>query len=407
MSILQRYVVREMLGPLGMGLFVFTFVFLIGQLFRIADLLLTSGISVRLAGELILSLLPGIMSLTIPMAVLVAILLGVGRLAADREILAIRMSGVNLMHICIPILVLAGFLSAMMIFLNHNVIPYLNLKSADLTTQIEFEMLSAIPPDRPFPLEDSTFFFDHRDPDTGEMRGVTIRTELDRESPEEQKERKDVITEIDKLARKKDKVSRQKLQQLLAEATAREEKRKSHSNLIVADRGRIESNVSERIIEMKLTSGSIHAVNADRPSSYDIVRFDSFVKGIKKRFTRTPTGEYRKHASEMSVGELRKQIATANKKSSYVVEFWQRYSIPLACLAFALIAIPLGVYARPTGKAVAFAISFLLILLYYGLLNYGISLGKTGSGIAPFAIFFPNILLAVVGGVLLYRMVMK
>src|SRR5689334_139420 len=124
-----------MIGPLIMGLLVFTFVFLIGQIFRLTDIVLNSSVPGSLVGQLILLLLPGILSITIPMAVLVSILLGVGRLAADREILAIRTTGVNLMHICVPILMLAALLCAGMMFANQRMIPYLNRKSSDVRMQ--------------------------------------------------------------------------------------------------------------------------------------------------------------------------------------------------------------------------------------------------------------------------------
>lgn len=397
-----------MLGPLALGLFVFTFVFLIGRLFDLSTLILTSGVSGFTAGELILSLLPGIMSLTVPMAVLVAILLGVGRLAADREILAIRMSGVNLMHICTPMIGLAILISGLLIFLNQRTIPYLNLKSTDLMTQIEFDMYSAIPANRTWELEQSEFFFDHREPETGDMRAVTLRTTTKREKKTgTEEERTKVRDEISRLSRKKDKASQAELKKLLEQVAQIEQQQKAATTLIVADRGRIEANMDERMIELKLTSGSIHAINPDKPNAYNIIRFDTFAKGIRKQFETNVGGGYKKAPREMSVPELREVMKRPSKRHQYKIEFYQRFSIPLACIAFALIAIPLGVYARPTGKAVAFAISFLLILLYYGLLQYGVSLGKTGSALAPFAIFFPNILLTVVGAVLLYRMVMR
>ena len=408
MSILQRYAVRELLGPLGLGLFVFTFVFLVGQLFKLSELILTSGVAGATAGELILSLLPGIMSLTIPMAVLVAILLAMGRLAADREILAIRMSGINLLHVCLPIIGLAVLLSGIMIFLNMNIIPYLNLKSADLMTEIEFDMYSAIPADRAFDLEESEFFYDHRDPETGDMHAITLKTELKREEKQgSDEERKKVRDQVNRLSRKKDKASQAQLKKLLEQIAQVEQTQQRASTLIVADRGKIVADMAERLIELKLTSGSIHVVNPERPESYNIIRFDTFAKGIRKKFDTGAGGLYKKAPNEMKMSELRAAMKMTSKRHQHKIEFLQRFSIPLACIAFALIAIPLGVYARPTGKAVAFAISFLLILLYYGLLQYGVSLGRTGSALAPFAIFFPNVLLAGVGAVLLYRMVMR
>jgi lipopolysaccharide export LptBFGC system permease protein LptF len=414
LSILQKYVVRELLGPLGLGLAVFTFVFLIGQLFRLLDLLLNSGVSGFLGGELVLSLLPGILSITTPMALLVAILLAIGRLAADREILAIRMSGVNLMHICGPVLVVAAILSCVMILANQQLVPFLNLKSADLATQIEFNVLSSIPPNRFYELEgvrqeqSSVFFFEHRNPDTGMMEHVNIKTTLEPIQTEQEREQEKAAREKARsLARKQDKESRAQYAKMMQAKRKKAEEKKVNEALITAQSGTIESSIAERLISIKLTTGSIHFVNQDRPENYNIVEFEGLTKGIRPRMSKTEDGVYEKSPREMSVGELRRQIKERPKPARFRVELFQRFSIPLACIAFALIAIPLAVYVRPTGKAVAFAISFLLILLYYGLLNYGVSLGRTGSSFASLAIFFPNILLALVGSFLLYRMVMR
>ncbi len=407
-----------MLGPLGLGLGVFTFVFLVGQLYRLLDLLLTSGVPARLVLELIASLLPGILSVTVPMALLVAILLGVGRLAADREILAIRMSGVNLMHICAPILGLAGVLSITMIASNYQLVPHLNLRATDLATQIEFQVLSAIPPDRFYDLDSggggmsSVFFYDHRDPQTGEMVGVNIKARMRSEEPKSVTDKRRALgRQLEEIGKKKDPESLAKVRRIRENLRRIEDENKNNDNefLITGSRGIIEGNIAERILAIRLTNGSVHFASPNRPTAYNVVQFDTMTKGIRPRFNRTEEGTYRKSSREMAVPELRQMMANRDKRLARPakVEFYQRFSIPLACIAFALIAIPLGVYARPTGKAVAFAISFLLIFAYYGLLNYGISLGKTGSNFAPFAIFFPNILLSLVGSFLLYRMVMK
>lgn len=414
MSILQKYVLREMLPPLGLGLLVFTFVFLIGQIFRLTERLFNEGVPAYMAGELILSLLPNIISMTLPMAVLVAILLSVGRLAADREILAIRMSGVNLFHVVLPLLLFSALLAGIMIFANRQFVPYLNLKSTDIMTQILFKSISAFAADRPHELESGKgrpklmFFYDERDEATGEMRGVNIKTTIEpKETPEEAEARKKTREQISKLAKKKDKKSKAQLAALRQRAKDVEQNRKLQETLIIAEGGKIESDIAERLVSIKLTTGSMHLVSPDRPGAYNIVGFQTLTKGIRPSVGDIEGGELKLSAREMNMRELRKKMKEKGRIDKHAVEYYQRYSIPLACIAFALIAIPLAVYVRPTGKAIAFAISFLLILLYYGLLNYGVSLGRTGSSFAPFAIFFPNILLSAVGSLLLYRMVMR
>jgi lipopolysaccharide export system permease protein len=416
-SILQKYVLREMLGPLGLGLVVFSFIFLIGLLFRIADQLLNSGMAPLLAGELILSMLPGILSMTTPMAILVGVLLGIGRLAADREILAIRMSGVNLMHICLPLIVFAALVSAAMIMANQRLVAYLNLKTADIGTQILFKSLSTLPPDRVETLgggqdggSEFQFVFDHRDPATGDMIGVHIKSEKEREGESGEldrvaREQRDALEAAAKEGRKITKEDMDKLRAATARARDAKAMQRRDETLVVAQSGRIEADIAERLVTIRLTTGSMHIAGQDR---YIVSRFEELSKGLRPALQHVEDGVFRKQPREMSVSELREMMRRPTKKArSFATEFYQRFSIPLACIAFTLIAIPLAVYVRPTGKAVAFAISFLLILLYYGILNWGISLGKTGSTFAPYAIFLPNIILAAVGSFLLYRMVMK
>ena len=444
-----------MISPLIMGLVVFTFVFLIGPVFKLTDKLLNSSVPGSLVTELILLLLPGVLSFTIPMAVLVAILLGVGRLAADREILAIRTTGVNLLHVCTPILVLSAVLAAAMMFANQRLIPYLNQKSTDVKMQLEFYVLSAIPAGFPFDLPssgkggDTTFFYDHKDPASGAMTDVMMRTEQDlaagpAAAPDKNgskakvtsgtktaavaqhktaavspakgsakvktagnaaKQAKDNALSAKDLNRQKAQIRQEKEKRDLQIA----EYQKRNESLVVARSARILPDISERVLKFELTSGSIHFTNPNEPTSYDVIKFDTMVKGYVPVFARTEDGYYVKKTDEMSNSELLQSRREAGKVKGarFMVEFFQRYSIPLACIAFALIAIPLAVYVRPTGKAIAFAMSFILILLYYGLQQYGVALGKSGSSIGTAAIFFPNVLLMSAGSVLLYRMVMK
>ncbi len=405
---------KELLGPFAMGLGVFTFVFLVGQLYRLIDLLMTSGASPLLVGELILSLLPGILSLTTPMALLVAILMSVGRLAADREIIAIRMSGVNLMVVFTPILLVAMLLSGAMIAANYSLVPFLNLRATDLATQIEFNVLSSIPPNRFFELDttkegqSSVFFYERRNPKTGEMEHINIKTSIEEEPSAQDLQRQNELKQkMAKLAQTKDPALKREVVRLKRQVEEANRKKRVRESLIAANRGQIKADIAARLITLELQNGSIHYVNVDDPTDYSIIRFSQLTKGIRPRMSRSDEGIYEKTPREMSVPELRQKMHESIKPGRYWTELLQRFSIPLACIAFALIAVPLAVYVRPTAKAIAFGMSFLLIFLYYGLLNYGISLGKTGSSAAVFAIFFPNILLALIGSLLMYRTVMK
>src|SRR5260370_7108252 len=93
MRILSRYILKEFLANLFLGLVIFTFVMLFDHLFELADLLINKGVGFWLTLELLFLLLPSSLSLTLPMSTLLAVLLTFGRLSENNEITAVRASG--------------------------------------------------------------------------------------------------------------------------------------------------------------------------------------------------------------------------------------------------------------------------------------------------------------------------
>ena len=91
--LLDRYLLRETVGPLTLGLLVFTFLALLQELFQLAELIIERDVEIRVVLQLLAYTLPQIIVLTIPMAFLFAILLAIGRMAADSELVAMRASG--------------------------------------------------------------------------------------------------------------------------------------------------------------------------------------------------------------------------------------------------------------------------------------------------------------------------
>ena len=77
--------------------------------------------------------------------------------------------------------------------------------------------------------------------------------------------------------------------------------------------------------------------------------------------------------------------------------------MPLACLAFVIIGMPLGIMGQTSARAMGFAMAFFLIFLYYILLKWGQSLGQEGHFLSMWAIFSPNIVLALLGIVFITR----
>ena len=106
-SILNRYIFREILYPFLMTFFVFTFVLIMGRILSLVDLMINKGVSLSEILRLILYLMPALMLFTIPLALIIAILIGIGRLSRDNEFTVLRACGLSLHRIAAPVMAAA------------------------------------------------------------------------------------------------------------------------------------------------------------------------------------------------------------------------------------------------------------------------------------------------------------
>src|SRR3982074_808073 len=107
MRILDRYIVREVFRHALLGLVVFTFVFFVPHLIRLMDLFVRHSGSGAQILKLFLCIFPAVFTFTIPMAVLIGVLLGLGRMSADSEIIALTALGIGRRRILLPVGVMA------------------------------------------------------------------------------------------------------------------------------------------------------------------------------------------------------------------------------------------------------------------------------------------------------------
>ena len=86
MRILRSYILKELMGPFALSLVVLTFVLLMGNIVKLAELVINKGVNILDVGKLLLFLIPYLLSYTLPMAVLTGLLLAMGRLSHDNEV---------------------------------------------------------------------------------------------------------------------------------------------------------------------------------------------------------------------------------------------------------------------------------------------------------------------------------
>src|ERR1700682_3382969 len=145
MRILDRYIVREVFRHALLGLVVFTFVFFVPQLVRLMELFVRHSGSGSQVLKLFLCVFPGVFTFTVPMAILIGVLLGLGRMSADSEIIALTALGIGRRRILLPVgvLALAGAVAtlAMTLWLGPLSLRTFRALEADLVaSQVSFQM---------------------------------------------------------------------------------------------------------------------------------------------------------------------------------------------------------------------------------------------------------------------------
>src|SRR5271156_1972374 len=142
MRLLDKYIGREVASHSLLGLAVFTFVFFVPQLVRLMDLVVRHSGGVGTVSLIFLCSLTPVLAFTVPMAVLVGVLIGLGRLSADSEIVALHASGISLRRLLLPIGVVALFAAGATLLTTFWLSP-LSLRTL---SKLEVELLSSQAP---------------------------------------------------------------------------------------------------------------------------------------------------------------------------------------------------------------------------------------------------------------------
>ena len=160
MRILDRYVVREFLGPLAMSISAFVIIILSGQLFMLVDFIVQRKVPVLAVVRMLVYSLPGIVLEAGPIAVLFATMLGLGRLAKDSELDTIRAAGVSFARLALPLVVLGVAISGGLFTLGEEIVPRANHESQRIFREIVFgEAMPAVEQDVFFKAPGDRYFY--------------------------------------------------------------------------------------------------------------------------------------------------------------------------------------------------------------------------------------------------------
>jgi lipopolysaccharide export system permease protein len=359
-TIINRYIFREILFPFLMCLFIFTFVLLMGKILQLMDLMINKGVSIIDITKLILYLLPTFLLITIPISLLISILIALGRLSADSEIIIMKSSGISLYQMLLPIG--AASLCALILTAVIGVVgaPYGNYATRNLVFDIAKKKASVGIKEKIFNDDfHGLVLYAEKIPVHGDfMEGVFISDN-----------------------------------RLIKEPTT-----------IIAQKGYLVSNPESMTITLRLKNGSTHAVDSNF-KSHKIMDFSSYdinldlSAPISEKKSAVATAD--KKSKEMSFLELAQRARNLQSDDpihrQLIIELNKKVTIPLSCIIFGILGIPLGIGQVRTGKSRGFTIGLLVITIYYVLQLSGEALGETGKVAPVLGAWAPNVILGAVG----------
>src|SRR5579859_5526541 len=106
-TIIDRYIVGEIVAPFALGVALLTFALVTGRLLKLTEMVVNRGVSLADVASLVGYIMPAFLELTFPMAVLLGVLMGFGRMSGDRELIAARACGISLYRLAVPVLAVA------------------------------------------------------------------------------------------------------------------------------------------------------------------------------------------------------------------------------------------------------------------------------------------------------------
>jgi LPS export ABC transporter permease LptF/LPS export ABC transporter permease LptG len=355
MRLISKSVLREIWPPFLLGFAAYTFILLVRTIFLMTEFFVRRSATLSQVGWLVLLSIPWILVLTLPMAFLVGILIGIGRLSADSELVAMRACGVGPSALYRPALGAAALLSAGVFLFYNLVLPRANDELTRSMARLAATSVVNLVEPRTFrePRAGVTLFFDRIGADGRSFEGVFLKLGEDDER---------------------------------------------NDRVIVARRGALALDGGR--LWLDLFSSVVHDVDPGNPSRYRtnrnefqrILFSDDIEETVQSRIT------YEKGLRAQSLPELLKEArrlrtGSPERRRLALVEIHKKFSIPFACFAFAFIGIPLADTFRRGGKGSGFAISLAILVVYYVFISNGESWAQEGKMSPALAMWLPNLVL--------------
>ncbi len=320
MRITRKYLLGEITGPFLVGVGSFTLIVLLQRFSRLADLVIAKGVPTPLVGRLLLSLLPPFFEVTLPASLLLAVLLGLGRLAADSETTALSTAGVGMRGVALPVLAASVITASAVLLTGWQGVPWGYRETQRTLAKIVSERAGAGASEHVFReiTPEVLVYPDRVSADGQRMSGVLLSFRPEGDDP----------------------------------------------LLVFAREGRFVPAAGDGVVGLELSDGTIHGEPAGK-RVYRVASFGRMTFRVPLEVSSVPGGD---DPRGMTLLELSRKVAATGGEglnATYRYHFHRRLSLAASCLSFGLLAIPLGFSLRSRGKSSAVGITVALVLVYY------------------------------------------
>jgi lipopolysaccharide export system permease protein len=363
MLIINRYIFRELIPPFLINLLFLTMVFLMTKIVKITQLIVNYNVSPGTIGLILMYSVPHFLVFVVPMSVMMAILLTLMRMSGDNEIIALKSGGVSLYRVLPPAIILAVAGCLATLFMTVYGMPQGKIAIKQLT----YQMLAN---NTDIGLKARRF--------NNQFKGVTL-----------------YVNEVNLQNRK------------MKDVFIEDRRNPKTVSTIVAPEGLLLRDSEGRATRLRLYKGMINQVELEKQSANEIY-FTTYDISLVNMAQKVEMWRYsRKDESEMSLAELKKYIfkvrETPDKYFEALIELHQKFSVPFACLALGILAIPLGVELKSTKRSAGLGMGMFIFVLYYVLMTAGRVFGQMGFYHPAIGLWVPNILVGIGGTIMLIR----